>query len=112
MDLLPIPPPSTNKVNQTINLANDGGSKSNTGYFRKRASKEEHEEEKGKGDELNLSSAVHSEEQEEDIDSQVKKIFEKFKDFLKKIKEFNIKLFGLNKPKIENIYKQSNTKSL
>ena len=110
MDFLPIQPTSTNKVNSAINLANDGGSKSNSGYFSNRGEKENTEE--PIIDEVILSTLPTSSENEEvDLNIKVKNFFELIKDFLKKTKEFILKLLGFNKIKIENIYKEKHSKT-
>ncbi len=109
MDFLPIPRSSTNKVNSAINLANDGGSKSNTGYFSKRGAQEGTAEEKI--DEVSLSTSS-LENTEEDLDSELTKFFNSIADFLKKIKDFILRLLGLNRPKIENIYKKNSSEIL
>jgi|GEM_PF-6142697 len=107
MDLLPVPPASTNKVNSAINLANDGGSKSNTGYFNKKGAREEAPEEKAV-DEVKLSTS-NSSENKEDLDSELTKFFNALKANLKKLKDFIFRIFGFDRPKVKNIFKENNT---
>lgn len=112
MDFLPIKPSSTNKVNTAINLANDGGSKSNTGYFNKRGGSTNAEtNEETTTDEVNLS-ASSSAEQDEEIEIEVLTFFEKFKNLLIFIKDFVLKIFGYKKIKVKNIYKDINSEVL
>ncbi len=108
MDFLPIKPSSTNKVNTAINLANDGGSKSNTGYISKRGGKKEKEEKGASVDELSLSTAAAEPEENEDTEQEVTGFLNLIKNFFKNIKNFFLKLFGLNRPRLENIYEDSN----
>ncbi len=107
MDFLPIKPSSTNKVNSALNLSNDGGSKSNTGYFSQRGQEEASLE---KVDELSLSTSVSEENEEVEIETELQKFFSSVRNLMKKIKEFILELLGFDKPKIENIYKESNEK--
>lgn len=101
MDLLPIPPRSTNKVDTAISLANDGGSKSNTGYFNSAGHGEK--KESGQVDEVNFSNSSATNENE-DAD-----FIQKIKNYLNKIKEFILRLLGSNnKKEINNIYKKDN----
>jgi len=112
MDFLPIQSTSTNKVNSMINLANDGGSKSNTGYFSNRGAKETPEE---TVDEVTLSTSSASsdplETEEAKLNMEIKKFFKLIKDSLKKTKEFIFKLLGFNKIKIKNIYKEHDSET-
>ncbi|OGI01370.1 MAG: hypothetical protein A2Y25_02635 [Candidatus Melainabacteria bacterium GWF2_37_15] len=101
MDLLPIKPASTNKVDSAINLANDGGSKSNTGYFSNRGQGEEKPPEKL--DEVTFSHAAHPEA--ESIDEE-KKLMQTIQSYFNKAKDFILKLFGIKKKKIYNIYEK------
>ncbi len=105
MDFLPIPPSSTNKVNASINLANDGGSKSNTGYFNKR-NQDKEALKGGDVDEVNLSSSNSSKTPEEGMENEFSTFFDSIREFFAKIKNFILKIFGLNKPKVENIFKE------
>lgn len=101
MDILPIKPASTNKVDATINLANDGASKSNTGYFSNRDHEEHHTE---NVDEVRITHSRHNEN--EAIDEE-KKLLGIIQTFLNKIKNFILKILGLKKEKIPNIYEKS-----
>ena len=100
-------PKATNKVDTSINLANDGGSKSNTGYFQSgKKPKGENEE---KFDELDISRSSSDIGQNSDEDSI--DIVENIKSFTNKIKDFILSLLGLNKPKMDNIYKKGSEKN-
>ncbi len=100
MDFLPVQR-STNKVDTSINLANDGGSKSNTGYFSNRGNGEEKTQENI--DEVKFSK--HSTEEDEVINDN--NLVEKISDFFKKLKEFILKVLGIKKKKIYNIYEKT-----
>jgi len=113
MEFRPIQPASTNKVNASINLANDGGSKSNTGYFSQRGAKEPPPQEE-KLDEVTLSKSSKS----KDVD-ETDEIGEKAESFsllgwtgqlFKKIKDFFANLFKKNEPEIENIFEHLESK--
>lgn len=104
MEFRPIQPASTNKVNASINLANDGGSKSNTGYFSQRGAKEPPQQEE-KLDEVTLSKSSKSKNVDE-----IDEIDESFnllgwiEQFFKKIKDILANLFKKDEPEIENIF--------
>ena len=100
MDFLPIQRTSTNKVDTSINLANDGGSKSNTGYMNQRGYNEEGPEIQEKGDEVQFSRSAH-----EDIDEE-QEFNRSLTAYLIRIKDFILKLFGFKKKKIYNIYEK------
>ena len=104
MDFLPIPKSSTNKVNTAINLANDGGSKSNTGYMNQRNGEQEPIEESV--DEVTLSASKSKEVEEKTPESDFKKFFNKIQAFFRKINDFYRNLFAGNKIDIENIYEE------
>ena len=101
MDLLPIKPASTNKVDSAINLANDGGSKSNTGYFSNRGQGEEKAPEKL--DEVTFS---HPHQTEDETVIEEKKLMQTIQSYITKAKDFILKLFGIKKKKIYNIYEK------
>jgi hypothetical protein len=105
MDFLPIQPGSTNKVNTTINLSNDGGSKSNTGYFSQRGAKEAPAPEQ-KLDEVKLSTTSTSSEEIEVVEVNISGFIKKI---LKAITDFLTKLFSKKNEEleIENIYEHS-----
>jgi len=103
MDFLPVQRTTTNKVDTAINLANDGGSKSNTGYFSSRGGSNEEKPTESSGDEVNFSkNHVDEEELEEELN-----FAEKIIGNLTKLKEFILKIFGQKKQKVYNIYEQS-----
>jgi hypothetical protein len=88
MDLLPIQPTSSNKVNSAINLANDGGSKSQTGYFK--SSGKQKEEEKPHLDEVNFSNLMSDDEKGNEAKENIivvllKNIYNKIKNFIKNL---------------------------
>lgn len=103
MDMLPVNPASTNKVDTGINLANDGGSKSNTGYYSQRESEEHKPEEKL--DEVSFSHKNKTEEIEEE--EQELNFFEKILKFFADLKDSVLKLLGLKKQEIPNIYEKT-----
>ena len=98
MDFLPIKQTSTNKVNSAINLANDGGSKSNTGYFNQGGAEENPSD---NGDEVTFSHSNSSEE--EQVDFSKTDLLKIIKIFLNKIKKIILSLFKNKKE--NNIYK-------
>ena len=99
MDLIPLPPSGTNKVN-SANMSGDGGSKSNTGYFRNDGEAEEKQP-----DQLDEVSFSHSKTDDEKAEINIDKtLFNIIKKFLNKIKSFILKLYK-PKIKIQNIYK-------
>lgn len=101
MDFLPIQRASTNKVDTSINLANDGGSKSNTGYMNQRGHKEEAPEIQEKGDEVQFSHGTHHEEFDEE-----EEFNKSLSAYLIRVKDFILKLFGIKKKKIKNPFEQ------
>lgn len=104
MDLLPVNPTTTNKVDTSINLANDGGSKSNTGYFSKRDS-EEKAPENIDVDVVKFSKSSSSDKVIED--EEVPTFFELLKKYINSIKDFILKALGLKRKKIYNIFEKS-----
>lgn len=113
MEFRPIQPTSTNKVNASINLANDGGSKSNTGYFSQRGAKEPPPQEE-KLDEVTLSKSSKSKNVDEidEIDEKVEgfSFFGVIEQLFNRIKEFWANLFKKNEPEIENIFEHLESK--
>ena len=102
MDFLPIKPTSTNKVDASINLANDGGSKSNTGYFSQRGTEEKTPE---SFDAVTFSNSSSSNLNNE-LDEVKLDFWDTIKKYWTKIIDFIMKLLGFKKKKIYNIYEK------
>lgn len=100
MDFLPIQRASTNKVDTSINLANDGGSKSNTGYMNQRGRREEAPEIQEKGDEVQFSHSAHEEFDEE------QEFNRSLTAYVNRILGFILNLFGFKKKKVQNPFEQ------
>lgn len=101
MDMLPINPVSTNRVDASINLTNDGGSKSNTGYINQRGG--EPEKTKESFDEVQLSHHHNNIEEQINQDDNLINIIKRI---INKIKDFILKTLGLKKETIPNIFEK------
>ena len=99
MDLLPIKPASTNKVDTSINLANDGCSKSNTGYFINRGQEEKPQE---NFDEVKFSN-LHSKTDEPSVESD---LIPRITKLLNKIKDTLFKFLRFKKKELYNIFEK------